>query len=194
MNLNLVVVVTGPRPASLGGCYKWKHKRRVALRKYILTLLENIIESNEDEKKFEFISGMALGTDIDAYSCFLEIKKKYKKKKIKIIAAIPFRKQYSKWSEDDKSRYFTFLDKADKIVYIDEDIEEYKLPESKDKKIISDKLKNRNKWMVKQLKNEKDILLAFPVKGKYKSGTVSCINYAKSKNKNIHITELDFNK
>lgn len=189
------IVITGPRPKNLGNCYKWNDKRRKNLRKVIYNQLKEYITEKLKDKKIKRVKiyiGMALGTDMDAFDSSLKLRKEFKN--IKIIACVPFRDQFRMWNEDDKSRYFTFLDKANRVIYVDEDVKKYIMEESTDKKIISKKLINRNKFMVNQLIHENDILFAYvPVNVKH-SGTTQCVNYALWRRKKVKITELCFNK
>lgn len=182
----MIVAITGPRPQSLGNCFRWKDKRRIKIRNYLKTQFDEFIKKNTEEE-ISFYIGMALGIDQDAFSVLLELREKYTN--IKLIAVVPFRNQYKAWKkEDDLSRYFKFLQMADDVVYVDElENTKYYSEPSEDKDKIGKKLKTRNKYMV----DKADKLFAYPVEnGNKMSGTIQCIEYAKKKKKHIIVTSL----
>jgi Uncharacterized protein conserved in bacteria len=194
---NMNVSFTGPRPSSLGNCYKFKHKRRVRLRKYIkeqidLLIISQILDDPEEEIRLYF--GMALGIDQDAFQVCMELRDHYTNVNIKLYAIVPFRNMYKAWkSENDRARYFNYLNKADEVIYVDElEGTKYYSEQSNEKEDISNKLKVRNKYLVDILNGENDRLYAYPVENKKASGTKHCINYAKKKNVKIVLTELSF--
>lgn len=64
-----------------------------------------------------FISGMAIGVDLDFAEIVLKLRKKYP---ITLECAIPCLNQTLKWNDTDKLRYETFLSCADKLSLISE--------------------------------------------------------------------------
>lgn len=106
------------------------------------------------------ISGMALGVDQYAASVCIKLG-------IPFIAAIPFKGQEKAWPEKSQKIFNLLLKKACDIAIVCEG--EY----------AAYKMQVRNQWMVDMC----DILIA--VWDGSQGGTANCINYAKSKNKQI---------
>jgi len=106
------------------------------------------------------ISGLALG--FDQYAAFI-----CTKLKIPYIAAIPFKNQDAVWSDPQKKIYKSLLSKSYQQVIVSEgDYAAYKM-------------QLRNQYIV----DNSDIMIAC-YDGK-PGGTNNCVNYAKSKNKQI---------
>ncbi|MCH5157800.1 MAG: DUF1273 family protein [Clostridiales bacterium] len=70
-----------------------------------------------------FISGGALDVDQDFAETVLRAKKIRTNIKLKI--AVSCKKQDERWSESDKSRYITIIDKADKVTFLSEHYTRY---------------------------------------------------------------------
>lgn len=106
------------------------------------------------------ISGGALGWDQAlAYAAFIN--------EIPFIAAIPFEGQEILWPDKSKKFYNQLLDAATEVVYCSKP------------GYSAYKMQIRNEWMVDNC----DIVLA--MYDGTKGGTYNCIEYAKSKNKQI---------
>lgn len=106
------------------------------------------------------ISGMALGVDQYAASVCVKLN-------IPFIAAVPFAGQEKAWPEKSQRAFNLLLKKACEVVIVCEG--EY----------AAYKMQVRNQWMVDHC----DVLIA--VWDGTSGGTANCINYAKSKNKQI---------
>lgn len=65
-----------------------------------------------------FGNGGALGFDMLAAQCTLELKKTYPQ--IKLIMVLPCKEQADRWNYNDKVAYFEILHNADKIIYTSE--------------------------------------------------------------------------
>ena len=113
-----------------------------------------------ENKPTKVISGMALGWDQALASAAIKCN-------IPFIAAIPFIGQESKWNYNSKRFYNELLDYADDIIYCS------------DPGYSAHKMQIRNEYMV----DHTDIILA--MYDGTKGGTHNCIEYAKSKNKQI---------
>lgn len=113
-----------------------------------------------ENKPTKLISGMALGWDQALASAAIDCK-------IPFIAAIPFKGQESVWNYNSKKQYNELLEWADDIIYCSEP------------GYSAHKMQIRNEYMV----DECDILLA--MYDGTKGGTHNCVEYAKSKNKQI---------
>lgn len=66
-----------------------------------------------------YYCGMAIGFDMLAAEVVLELKDTCPD--IQLIAVVPFRRQYVRYSETDKKRYFRLLGKADRQIILRED-------------------------------------------------------------------------
>ena len=158
------ICFTGHRPHSLPFGYDETKKECIELKQYLYKLIEKcIIELNVNH----FISGMALGTDLICAEVVMLLKNKYPY--ILLECAIPCKKQYSKWHENQKKRYFEILNKADKITLIQE---EY-TPEC---------MMKRNKYMISQA----DYVIAIYT-GIKSGGTYKTIQEAEKCGKGIFI-------
>ncbi|MFI3261371.1 MAG: SLOG family protein [Rikenellaceae bacterium] len=90
-----------------------QHELKTALCYHLMRLLEKeYLENNITT----FISGMALGWDMLCATVVIELKRKYPE--IRLVAAIPFVEQASKYSNDDKVQYRNLIDSADFTISI----------------------------------------------------------------------------
>jgi len=147
-----VIAGTGHRPDKLGG-YK-----DVIFRKTYQLAFDSLNEwkSNIDV----VISGGALGWDTALALAAIDLD-------IKLICALPFKGQESRWPRASQEKYNEILNKSDEIVYVCED------------GYAPWKMQVRNEWMV----NHCDIVLA--LWNGSPGGTGNCIKYAKKVNKPI---------
>lgn len=141
----MVICATGHRSDKLG-CGKgddWSSKspKLQPVRKQIEEKLRAILDFQilAGEKKFELISGMALGVDQLFFSVGNQLRKEYAENGVEIIltAAVPCVEQDSIWKDDCKISYAAMLKAADKKVRIS------------NKKYQDDKgcMQRRNKFM-----------------------------------------------
>ena len=136
---------------------------------YIQTLEEKIELAITKYGITNFISGMALGVDMDFAELVLKFRKKYS---ITLECAIPCPTQTLKWYDYYKIRYKRILAKADKITLISEYYTQNCMFE-------------RNRYMV-----DKSELVIAVFNGIKKGGTWYTINYAQKQNKNIDLLDL----
>ncbi len=116
-----------------------------------------------------FISGMALGVDLDFAEIVLKLRKDYP---VKLECAIPCPDQTLKWNDKDKLRYDGILKRADEINLISQ-------------RYTPDCMLKRNRYMV----DKSDLVIAV-FNGIEKGGTWHTIDYAESKNKTIELIDL----
>ncbi len=152
----MIVAFTGHRPNKLGG-YKLPNKTYTRICKEIYTVLQDL-------KPKKAISGMALGVDQWAAKICLDLK-------IPFIAAVPFPGQECKWPESSQRIYKLLLKQSDDIVMVS------------DAPFQAQKLQKRNEWMVDQLANPEDRLIA--VYDGTEGGTCNCVKYAEKHEKKI---------
>lgn len=107
-----------------------------------------------------FISGMALGVDLDFAEIVIKLKNKYP---IALECAIPCPNQTYPWSDRDKLRYERIKKKADNVTLVSE-------------RYTHDCMLKRNRYMV-----DKSNLVIAVFNGIEKGGTWYTLKYAKSK-------------
>ena len=81
--------------------------------------LQNAVKKFYNNGYRIFYCGMAVGFDLLAAEVVLSLKEELKD--IKLVAAVPFKKQYFKFSREDKKRYFEVLQKVDEVIILSEE-------------------------------------------------------------------------
>ncbi|MDE5548873.1 MAG: DUF1273 domain-containing protein [Clostridia bacterium] len=157
---------TGHRPKGFPfkyGIDKQKHNA------YLLMLEEKIKFAITKYGITNFISGMAIGVDLDFAEIVLKLRNKYP---ITLECAIPCPNQTLKWNSTDKLRYESILKRADEINLISE-------------RYTPECMLKRNRYMV-----DKSELVIAVFNGIEQGGTWYTINYAKRVNKVIELINL----
>jgi len=147
--------VTGHRPLKIGGYDKTSPLRaaiRANLRKAVWMAVERGYRV--------FISGMAIGVDQDFAEVVLEFRGMYPDLGIKLIAAVPFRGQETKWPHHSQQFYRLLLSEADEVIHVCEP------------GYAGWKMQERNEWM----SNRSSLVIA--VYDGTSGGTRNCILYA----------------
>ena len=109
------VCVTGHRPAKLPWGYK---KEGPDYDEYIESLactIADYLENGYDH----FITGMALGVDMDFAETVIQFREHYDLD-VKLECAIPCPNQTLKWSPAETDRYKQILEKADKVTLVND--------------------------------------------------------------------------
>ena len=109
MNKQKVCCFTGHRPQKLPFGFNEQDEKCIKLKD---ALKEAIVRMIEENRVTDFISGMAIGTDIFAAEIVLELKKQYPQ--LWLECALPCETQASKWRESDRDRYFDIISRCDK--------------------------------------------------------------------------------
>ena len=161
------VCITGHRPAKLPWGYKTNGTEYMKYHKTLQKYIKHYIKLGY----LNFISGMALGVDMDFAEIVLEFKDK--NKLITLECAIPCLCQTKMWNKMQIVRYNNIIAHADKITLVNDHYFSYCMLA-------------RNKYMV----DCSDIVLAVWNGGK-KGGTWQTIKYANNKNKKIDIIHID---
>ena len=157
---------TGHRPQKFPFGYGGKSKKYLEYLKE----LENKIKTAVTEYGVNcFISGMALGVDLDFAEIVLKLRKAYS---VTLECAVPCPDQTVKWAEEDIARYNRILKEADKVTLVSE-------------RYTPECMLKRNRYMV----DKSDIVIAV-FNGVKAGGTWYTINYANKQNKKIMIIEL----
>ena len=152
--MGMTIAVTGHRPKKLWG-YDMEDLRYIKLREKLEMIL---IEKFKETDQITAVSGMAIGVDtLFAEACLALKRRGYN---IRLIAAVPFTGQETKWPESSQNLYHELLAKASEIVVVSEGgYEPYKM-------------QKRNEYMV----DMSDELIA--VWSGEAGGTANCIRYA----------------
>ena len=156
------IAITGHRPSKLGGDYDLTSKLLQDIKIQILWELHLLAPDYVLNKHFfTLITGMALGIDTLFAKIAIE-------GEIPFIAAIPCKQQYKKWAQKSRELWMDITDHklCDKY-YVSEEV------------YTHDCMQKRNEWMVDNC----DILIA--VWDGTSGGTANCVEYAKSKGKQI---------
>lgn len=124
------VMATGHRPPRIGG-YQTPNPMEQWVRENIRSILSGLLTRHPD---LEGISGMALGTDQIFAEVCVELG-------IPFLAAVPFKGQESRWPRESQEEYKVLLDKAKKVVIVD-DIGSYHSEQ------FGGKMAMRNRWMI----------------------------------------------
>ncbi len=159
---------TGHRPKGFPyryGVDELKH------RNFLELLKEKTILAYRKYGVTNFISGMAIGVDLDFAETVLYLRDT-ENYPFSLECAIPCRNQTLKWSEPDKLRYNSLLTRANSVNLISEQY----TPEC---------MLKRNRYMV-----DKSSVVIAAFNGIEKGGTWYTIKYAKSKNKIIELIDL----
>ena len=137
---------------------------------YLQMLKEKIELAITEYGITNFISGMAIGADLDFAETVLKLRNEYH---ITLECAIPCLNQTLKWNSTDKLRYESILKHADKISLISE-------------RYTPECMLKRNRYMV-----DKSEFVIAVFNGIEKGGTWYTINYAKKENKIIELVDLN---
>lgn len=153
----MIVAFTGHRPDKLGG-----YVLPNPTYKSICAKIETALKELKPEK---VISGMALGIDQWAANIAFKLG-------IPFLAAVPFIGQDGKWPLESRRIYKILLARATETVIVSEGA------------YAAAKLQVRNEWMVDQLQNPDDVLIA--CWDGSKGGTGNCVAYAEKQKKMIY--------
>lgn len=157
---------TGHRPKGFPFKYGLDKQKHAA---YLQTFEEKIELAITEYGITNFISGMAIGVDMDFAEIVLKLRNKYP---ITLECAIPCPDQTLKWNDKDKLRYESILKCADEINIVSD----MYTPEC---------MLKRNRYMV-----DKSQLVIAVFNGIEQGGTWYTINYAKRENKVIELINL----
>lgn len=157
---------TGHRPKGFPYQYGINTKKH---RAYLQALLQKIELAINKYGITNFISGMALGVDLDFAEIVLKLRNKYN---ITLECAVSCPNQTAKWYEKDILRYNEILKKADTITLVS-------------KSYNRDCMLKRNRYMV-----DKSELVIAVFNGIEKGGTWYTINYARKTITAIELIDL----
>ena len=157
---------TGHRPKGFPYRYGIDTKEHNA---YLQALLQKVELAVNEYGITHFISGMAIGVDLDFAETVLKLRSKYP---ITLECAIPCPNQTLKWKDTDKLRYESILNRADKVCLISD-------------RYSPECMLKRNRYMI-----DKSELIIAVFNGIKKGGTWYTINYARKTNTAIELIDL----
>ncbi|MCI8370462.1 MAG: DUF1273 domain-containing protein [Clostridia bacterium] len=166
--MNKTCCCTGHRPKGFPFKYGVDKQKHYA---YIQALEEKIVLAITEYGITNFISGMAIGADLDFAEIVLNLRDN-ENYPITLECAIPDVNQTLKWNDKDKNRHYAILQSADEKNYISG-------------RNVADSMLKRNRYMV-----DKSELVIAVFNGIEKGGTWYTINYAKKKSKIIQLIDL----
>lgn len=108
----LVCAFTGHRPAKLSFQYNESAPECVRLK----AVLYDHITALADSGVTDFLSGMALGTDMWAAELVLMLKKE--RPDVALFCILPCASQPDAWPPESRKRYFDILNRADGVHYV----------------------------------------------------------------------------
>ena len=152
---------TGHRPKKFPWGYNETDIRCVALKKAIT---EEIVK-RVDAGYTDFLSGMAEGTDTWAALAVLALKRE--NPALKLHCVLPCEGQADEWSASARELYFSILEQADEVVYVNQ-------------AYSKDCMLKRNRYLV----DHAACLLAV-YNGEWRGGTAMTVRYARKLGRKI---------
>ena len=154
---------TGHRPAKL----PWRYDESAPGCVALTAALEQQIATLAETGITDFISGMALGTDMICARIVLALKSK--NPAIKLHCALPCQSQADQWTAESRQQYQSILSAADAVDLVSRDN-------------TPDSMMKRNRFMV----DHASILLAV-YNGEKRGGTAMTIRYARKQGRELYI-------
>lgn len=156
---------TGHRPKS----FPWKYNEAAPDCVLLKEALAAQITALAEQGVTDYLSGMALGTDLWCAQIVLDLQKKYPA--LKLHAILPCEGQDSKWTAPAQAQYHTILNQASNVVYVS-------------RTYTSNCMLQRNRYLAAHA----SILLAV-YNGTQRSGTGATVNYARKLGRKIIVID-----
>ena len=155
--MEMACAFTGHRPVRFSFGYDDEDEKCIRLKLMLAAQISRLIESGVST----FYTGMALGTDQWCAGIVLDMKREYPN--VRLTAVLPCETQASKWSPEQRERYFNTLADCDDVITLNT-------------RYTPDCMRIRNETMV----DRADFLLAI-WNGKPRGDTAATVRYAKSR-------------
>ncbi|MFA0814544.1 MAG: SLOG family protein [Anaerofustis sp.] len=166
MSMEMACAFTGHRPVRFSFGYDEEDEKCIRLKLTLAAQINRLIESGVST----FYTGMALGTDQWCAGIVLDMKRQYS---IRLIAVLPCETQASKWSPEQRERYFNMLAVCDDVITLNT-------------RYTPQCMLERNRYMV----DHATYLLAV-YDSKNKGGTAYTVRYAREKKRQIIVIRPD---
>ena len=163
--IETVCAFTGHRPKSFPWGYNETARDCVLLK----NILAEQIRAMADRGVTDFLSGMALGTDLWCAEIVLDLRRD--NPALQLHCILPCEKQEAKWSASERERYHSILKQANNVVYVN-------------REYSAGCMLERNHYMV----DHAAILLAV-FNGTQRSGTGATVRYAQKLKREIYIID-----
>ena len=160
-----VCAFTGHRPKS----FPWKYNEAAPDCVLLKEVLAAQITALAEQGVTDYLSGMALGTDLWSAQIVLDLQKKYPA--IKLHCILPCEGQEIKWTAPAQEQYRTILKQASNVVYVS-------------RTYTSNCMLERNRYLAAHA----SILLAV-YNGTQRSGTGATVNYARKLGRKIIVID-----
>lgn len=165
MMMETTCAFTGHRPKS----FPWKYNEAARECVLLKETLAAQITALAEQGVTDYLSGMALGTDLWSAQIVLDLQRKYPA--LKLHAILPCEGQESKWMAPAQAQYRAILEQASNVVYVSRT---YK----------SNCMLERNRYLA----GHASILLAV-YNGTQRSGTGATVNYARKLGRKIIVID-----
>ncbi len=156
---------TGHRPKKLPWGYDETDARCVALKQALAEEIVKLVEAGYTD----FLSGMAEGTDTWAAMAVLALKKE--DPALRLHCILPCEGQANGWPTSARERYFSILEQADEVVYVNREYREGCMLE-------------RNRYLV----DHAACLLAV-YNGERRGGTAMTVRYARKLGREVIVLD-----
>jgi len=165
--MKMACAFTGHRPVRFSFGYDEEDEKCIRLKLTLAAQISRLIESGVST----FYTGMALGTDQWCAEIVLYMKRQYRK--VRLVAVLPCETQASKWSPEQRERYFNTLANCDDVITLNT-------------RYTPQCMLERNRYMV----DHAAYLLAV-YDGGNKGGTAYTVRYAREKKREIIVIRPD---
>lgn len=166
-NMQKYCCCTGHRPQNFPFAYGGNGELYNA---HLKELEKKILTAVTEYDATRFLSGMALGVDLDFAQIVLTLRSTLP---LSLECALPCRNQTAKWAQADVARYERILDQADDVTLVSE-------------RYSPECMLKRNRYMV-----DKSDLVIVVFNGMKSGGTWYTMNYAEKQKKAIELIDLN---
>ena len=154
---------TGHRPRKFPWSYNESDTRCVALKETLATEIAKLVDAGYTD----FLSGMAEGADTWAALAVLALKKE--NPALRLHCVLPCEEQADGWSDSARELYFSILEQADEVVYVNREYHDGCMLE-------------RNRYLV-----DHAACLLVVYNGEWRGGTAMTVRYARKLGREITI-------
>ncbi|NBH80471.1 DUF1273 family protein [Clostridiaceae bacterium] len=156
---------TGHRPKKFSWGYNEADARCVALKKALAAEIAKLVDTGYTR----FYSGMAEGADTWAALTVLALKKE--NPALKLHCVLPCEGQADGWSASARERYFSILEQADEVVYVNREYSKNCMLE-------------RNRYLV-----DHAVCLLAVYNGEWRGGTAMTVRYARKLGREVIVID-----
>lgn len=115
MKKNLYCGFITQRPSTLKWGFDEENEDFIKLKRVLKHQIFSLVESGVEN----FITSLSQGVEMVSAEIVLELKESINPN-IRLVCAVPFEEQAVKWSENQRERYFSIMEMADKSMFLQE--------------------------------------------------------------------------